>query len=51
MVASLLGGRDNPAELALKTVDDCRKALGIYEIRVGVALEIASRILERVEFD
>src|SRR6266705_266787 len=49
VVAPLLGLIENPAQLALETVDDRGQALGIDEIVVGLELEILSRRFQPFE--
>lgn len=50
MIASLFAPMQNRAQSALQAVDNRREPLGIYKIKIGIALEIAGRTLEVFEF-
>src|SRR5256885_16629654 len=51
MVTPLLGGRDDPAELALQPVDGGTETAGIDEIVVGFAIKFSDRRLEVFELN
>ena len=49
VVASPLGRGDHPAELALEPIHGGSKSPGVYEIEIGVALEVTNCGLEAID--
>src|SRR5439155_14171073 len=50
VIASPLALKKDGAQCALQSIDHCRQPLGIHNVEVGITLEIANRILERLQF-
>ena len=46
VIASFLSAVDDPAELALQPIDGGRKPPGVYEIVVGMKVEVSNDRLE-----
>src|SRR5690349_18512152 len=46
VIASLLSAMDDPTELALETIDGGGEPPGVYEIVVGMKVEVSNRSLE-----
>src|SRR5436309_5822192 len=51
MIAAFLGPTDHQAQGALQAVDKRREALGIYESKLGLALEFANGAFKFLGFD
>lgn len=49
VIASLLGAVHNATELALQAIDGCRETSGIYEVVVGMNVEVSNRSLEPLD--
>src|SRR5207245_6862119 len=50
VIPSPLALKKDSTQCALQSIDYRRKPLGIHEVDVGITLEIADRILERLQF-
>src|SRR5438105_8739821 len=50
VITTLTRPVDNLAKCALETINHCRQPPGIYEVEVGLSLEIVSRRLQTFEF-
>src|SRR5438445_529428 len=50
VIPSPLALKKDSTQCALQSIDYRRKPLGIHEVEVGITLEIADRILERLQF-